>query len=102
MLALSDHDVTTLSGALQRAGHNPTNARRVLCQYWGANGAYQFSDFPIAKPARAWLAESFPSSHSKVVHRHVSTDGTIKLVIGFAQGGAVECVLMPSHRADRV
>lgn len=100
-LALSDHDVSTLADALSRDGHKPSNARRILREYWDADGLLDVHSLDIAKPARAFLAEQLKSRHSHVVTRHVSGDGTIKLLIGFAHEGSAECVLMPSHRPDR-
>src|SRR5262249_46265026 len=38
---------------------------------------------------------------SKIVTRHASADGTIKLLLGFERGGAVESVLMPLSTPGR-
>ena len=101
MLALSDHDISSLSDVLARGGHNPSNARRVLRAYWERNGLLDVHSLDIAKSARAFLCDQLVPKHSQVTRRHVSADGTIKLLIGFTGGGAAECVLMPSHRPDR-
>ncbi|HEY7088805.1 MAG TPA: 23S rRNA (adenine(2503)-C(2))-methyltransferase RlmN [Tepidisphaeraceae bacterium] len=101
MQTLSDHSIDSLSDALSRNGHNPSNAWRVLREYWRGDGSLDLSTIGIAKSAREWLGQHFIPRHSHVLHRHESVDGTIKLLIGFAGGGAVECVLMPSHRPDR-
>jgi 23S rRNA (adenine2503-C2)-methyltransferase len=100
MLAFSDHDVSSLSAELTRGGHNPANAPRILRAYWGSNGEFDISSVPIARSARATL-QPLSSRHSRVILRHESRDGTIKFLVGFVRGGAVECVLMPSHRPDR-
>src|SRR3954447_26850180 len=101
MTALSDQSVTSLADALEHHGHKPGNALRVLREYWGNDGALDFNSIDIAKSARSFLRENFIPRHSRVLTRHASADGTIKLLIGFTTGGAVECVLMPSHRPDR-
>lgn len=100
-LALSDHDVPSLAEALARDGHKASNARRVLREYWEADGLLDVHALDIAKSARVFLAEQLAPRHSHVAMRHVSGDGTIKLLIGFSRGGSAECVLMPSHRPDR-
>jgi 23S rRNA (adenine2503-C2)-methyltransferase len=99
--ALSDHHVDTLSLALAERGHNPANAAKVLRKYWKEDGQIDVSNIAIAKPARMWISEHFSRLHSRVLVRRPSSDGTLKLLVGFEGGGAVECVLMPSHRADR-
>lgn len=101
MLALSDHHVDTLSTALSAHGHNPANARRVLREYWSSDATIDVQSIGIARSARNFLSEQLSLRHSKVLYRHVSADGTIKLLIGFERGGSAECVLMPSHRPDR-
>jgi 23S rRNA (adenine2503-C2)-methyltransferase len=101
MLALSDQSVQSLADALEQHGHKPSNARRVLKEYWEHDGHLDVHSIDIAKSARAFLGESFAPRHSRILLRHQSADGTVKLLVGFTQGGAVECVLMPSHRPDR-
>jgi 23S rRNA (adenine2503-C2)-methyltransferase len=110
MLALSDHTPDSLAAALAQDGHNPANGWRVLKWFWEADGQVDIKQFPIARAAREFL-KTIPLMHSRVAHRHVSADGTIKLLVEFPQSQnadpksqfppAVECVLMPSHRPDR-
>ncbi len=47
------------------------------------------------------MPASIQVGRSRVLLRQRSGDGTLKLLIEFDGGGAVECVLMPSHRPDR-
>lgn len=101
MLALSDKNVEALAEALRRHGHNPANAFRVLRHYWERDGALDVPALGISRGACAFLTDQFALRHSSVRLRHQSADGTIKLLVGFAGGGEVECVLMPSHRPDR-
>jgi 23S rRNA (adenine2503-C2)-methyltransferase len=114
MHALSDQNVESLARSLERAGHNPRNAFRVLREYWSSNGEVDVAAIGISTAARQFLREHFVMRQSRVMHRHVSADGTIKLLVGFHSDSplpvlrernkgyaAVECVLMPSHRAER-
>jgi 23S rRNA (adenine2503-C2)-methyltransferase len=101
MLSFSDCDIQTLSDALGGNGHNPANASRVLREYWRGDGLIDINAMPIARAARTWLGDNFAPRHSRVLVRRESNDGTVKLLVGFARGGAAECVLMPSHRPDR-
>jgi 23S rRNA (adenine2503-C2)-methyltransferase len=100
MRVMSDQSVESLSEALERAGHNPANAWRVLRDYWSNDGSLDIDALDISRAARDFLMDSFAPRCSRVLHRHVSADATIKLVVAF-DSGAVECVLMPSHRRDR-
>src|SRR5580765_3252665 len=105
MQSLSDQDIPGLAQALARQGHKPSNAARVLRQLWSANGSLDLDRLPISRCAREFLRADFAPPRSRVVLRHRSKDGTVKLLVGFDQVGlrreAVECVLMPSHRPDR-
>jgi len=101
MVALSDHSIEMLAETLLGQGYNPRAASRVLRAYWQHDGQLDIQTVAIARRARAFLSGRFALRHSHVLARHRSADGTLKLLVGFASGGAVECVLMPSHRPDR-
>lgn len=125
MESLSDHDIPSLAAALMGEGHKPSNARRVLREYWDANGSLDVQALDISKSARRFLQDQLIPRHSQVLRRHVSADGTIKLLIGYEgkrmkdevrrlnptasdssfllppSSISTECVLMPSHRPDR-
>jgi 23S rRNA (adenine2503-C2)-methyltransferase len=105
MTAFVDHDIPSLAGELARRGHNPSNAARLLRAFYDTGGATDFSTRPIPRIARALCDELTSDSHrlrkSRVLARRVAADGTVKLLLGFADGAPVETVMMPSHRADR-
>src|SRR5439155_16947140 len=42
--------------------------------------------------------DEFSARTAREISRHTSSDGTTKLLLGLSRGGAVETVLMPSHR----
>ncbi|HVT87897.1 MAG TPA: 23S rRNA (adenine(2503)-C(2))-methyltransferase RlmN [Tepidisphaeraceae bacterium] len=98
---MSDYDPEMLGESLQLNGHKPGNGLRILREYWTANSKLDVLNIDIAMPARQWLRKTFLPAHSTIRLRHQSTDGTVKLLVGFVRGGTVECVLMPSHRPDR-
>lgn len=101
MQSISDHDVNSLGQALAHNGHRAASALRVLREYWAADGEVEIDRLDLAKPAQQWLGQAMRVRHSSIAHRHQSSDGTQKLLVGFIDGGAAECVLMPSHRPDR-
>jgi len=50
---------------------------------------------------QAWVERRFDGLGSHVRTRTKSADGTIKLLVAFPDGAAVESVLMPGYRPDR-
>ncbi|MCK6459207.1 MAG: 23S rRNA (adenine(2503)-C(2))-methyltransferase RlmN [Planctomycetes bacterium] len=59
----------------------------------GALSYDEMSDVP--KALREALAARLPARSSRVVESHRSDDGTVKLLVGLADGERVECVLIP-------
>lgn len=101
MPALSDHDVGSLSAELARLGCVPSHARRLLSSYYALHGSLDLPSLKVGKRIEALLDADLPLRQSRILQQSVSADGTVKLLVGFAAGGAVEAVLMPSHRPDR-
>src|SRR5947208_716082 len=102
--ALSDFDPTSLAALLVEWGHNPVHARRILHAYHvncGALHAHELVRMSVPLSLRERIVAEINERQSHVANRHDSADGTTKLLLRFANGGAVETVLMPSHRADR-
>jgi 23S rRNA (adenine2503-C2)-methyltransferase len=98
MTALCDHDLASFTDELRRLGHNADHARMLLRRYYEFDGELPMDRLPVRKSLRAALAHT---SRANVLARRVASDGTIKLLLGFAGGASVETVLMPSHRPDR-
>ena len=48
-----------------------------------------------------WLGERLAAPGPSVLARRVAGDGTVKLLLGFPAGGAVERVSMPAYREGR-
>jgi 23S rRNA (adenine2503-C2)-methyltransferase len=104
MNALTDYDLSSLEAQLPRWGLKAAHAARLLRAYYDASGRIDYASLEARRYGRATLdklAVELPPRQSEVRTRHASADGTVKLLIGFARGGAAEAVLMPSFREDR-
>ncbi len=98
MPSLVDHDADTLAAELSAAGHHPVHARRVLRAFYQNHGTPAWDALPISRGVRRHV-QALPPRPTRVAHAHAAADGTTKLLVGLADGAAVEAVLMPGHRA---
>ena len=96
--ALTDFDIPTLERHLSERGFRPAHAGRLLKALYRGNGSIDLPSLSLGKQLMARIADDLPVRSSRVINKHVSADGTTKLLVGFADGNAVETVLMPSHR----
>lgn len=101
MRAFADHDFDSLADALQQAGFVRSHAIPLLRTFYERVGEIDFAKLNVGPRVEAWVRREIPLYHSNLRARVASADGTTKLLIGFADGGAVESVLMPSYRPDR-
>lgn len=84
-----------LSEALGALGAKPFRVKQVWQWLW-EKGADSFDAMTnISKDFRAVLAERFVLRHPEVVRVATSRDGTVKLLLGLADGARVETVLIP-------
>ncbi len=97
---LADQDLDTLQTALAAVGHKPVHAGKLLRQFYELNGTINWSRLPVGDRVREFVQTQFGMRRSQIKQRSVASDGTIKLLISFDGGGAVESVLMLSHRPD--
>ena len=98
MRSLVDFHVKTFAAELERLGQNPVHAAKILRAFYAGEDLQRL---PILKSLRTKLAAEYSARRANVIARHVSGDGTIKLLLGFdasAGGGSAEVVLMPTHR----
>ena len=95
MPSLLDFNVETFAAELARLGENPAHAAKILRTFYANE---PLDRLPILKSLRARLAGDYADRPGHVIARHVSGDGTIKLLLGFASGGTAEAVLMPTYR----
>jgi 23S rRNA (adenine2503-C2)-methyltransferase len=94
--ALTDYDIVGLEDRLREWGFNPSHAVGLLKAVYRGDDPLDVRAF--GKQLVARLALELPARSSHVIARHVSADGTTKLLIGFPDGGATETVLMPGYR----
>jgi 23S rRNA (adenine2503-C2)-methyltransferase len=101
MTSLVDHNVESLADLMAGAGHRAVHARRALGAFYRADGRPDWLGLQVSAGLRKWLCERLASPGPRVMDRRVAADGTVKLLLGFPAGGAVETVLMPAFRAGR-
>ena len=96
-------DRDELSDALASAGIPARELRMRTSQLWHwiyHRGINDFADMTnVSKQVRTVLAERFVLSHGEVVSEQISSDGTRKWLVRFADGNEVETVFIPE--ADR-
>jgi 23S rRNA (adenine2503-C2)-methyltransferase len=98
MQSLADFDRDDLAAELARRGHRPSHARGILIEFYKSSGHIEVTRLRGSRALLADLSKDFSSLSSHLITRHVAGDGTIKLLVGFDRGGAVEAVLMPTGR----
>ena len=104
MQSFSDVDIQSLSATLLEWGFKKSHAINLLRNFYRAPGGSDLSticDGNTGKELTAKVNANFKPLRSKVIHRHQSADGTVKLLIAMDSGGTIESVLMPSHFPDR-
>src|SRR3954464_9838133 len=82
-------------------GYPPSHARSLLRTFYNQAGRVELSYREIGKQLLAKLQAETILRQSHVLHDARSADGTRRLLVGLDKGGAVETVLMPSHKPDR-
>jgi 23S rRNA (adenine2503-C2)-methyltransferase len=100
MLPLSEYDLATLSDELIRGGDKSSHALPILRRFYQSAGNFSPTGLGLRKKLIAEF-ESAPTRQSRILTRHTSPDGTVKLLIAFNDGAAVEAVLMPWYHAGR-
>jgi 23S rRNA (adenine2503-C2)-methyltransferase len=103
---LADHDLATLGAALAAAGFPASHASAILRAFYRGRGEIDFSPLRIGPRVQRWVEQTFlqPPIRSRLLHRTVARDGTVKLLLASAPADptdAVEAVLMPAYRSGR-
>ena len=101
MTSLVDHNIESFADLMSGAGHRPVHAARALGEFYRADGRPDWSGLQVSAGLRHWLGERLATPGPRLLDRRVATDGTVKLLLGFPAGGAVETVLMPAYRPGR-
>jgi len=93
-LAVLDMTVEQLAAAMEALGQPAFRARQVADWVYrkGVGDAARMSNLPAA------LRDDLAVLTSRVLARADSADGTVKLLVGYADGQAVECVMIPEAR----
>ena len=95
-------DEAALGRRFAEWGHNPVHAGPVLRSLL-TRGHLSEMDEAARWPRglRERLEPDLAASAASVIHRAEASDGTVKLLLRFADGATVESVLMPDFRSDR-
>ncbi|MFI5401903.1 MAG: 23S rRNA (adenine(2503)-C(2))-methyltransferase RlmN [Planctomycetota bacterium] len=93
--ALSGLGKAAIEALVAEAGEPPYRALQ-LFRWVHVRGAASYEAMTdVPKAFREKLKERLPVRSSRIVETHRSDDGTVKLLVGFADGESVECVLIP-------
>ena len=95
MPSLHDFNVESFAQELDRLGENAAHAPKILRTFYAGDA---LDRLPILKSLRLKLATDYAQRPSTMLTRHLSADGTIKLLLAFDAGGTAEAVLMPTFR----
>ena len=97
-LHIFDATPDELSEWFERIGEKPFRAKQVLKQIYQQHSDDWDQMTDLSKMLRAKLAEKVAVCMSTVARRAESRDGTVKLLLRWADGQCTECVLIPESR----
>jgi 23S rRNA (adenine2503-C2)-methyltransferase len=101
MAALTDYDLDMLRGQFERWGFKPSHADRLLQTFYRQAGRIRLEDLVLGRQLTERIREEITLRQSQVALRSVGLEGTVKLLISFSQGQAIESVLMPTRQTRR-
>lgn len=96
---LAAHDRDSLEQWMHARGEPRSHAGRVLRAFYGGCGELDWDALELSAGLRETLRHEFAARATHELRRVAAADGTTKLLLGLARGGAVETVMMPSYRA---
>ncbi len=99
---LLDLDLAGLEQQLAASGCKPSHAGRVLRAFYASGGAPDFSQLRLPVGLGERLHQAAEAGRPSLAARQVAEDGTTKLLLRLADGRAVESVMMPDFRGERV
>ncbi len=100
MASICEFDLPGLRHWLAEQGAAPTHARGLLRHFYAGAPVVDWSTSVMPHRIQPDLAQR-SILETKIRQRHLSTDGTIKLLIDLKDGLSIESVLMPGYRPDR-
>jgi 23S rRNA (adenine2503-C2)-methyltransferase len=98
--SLVDHDTESFRTELQSAGFSGAHAPPVLRSFY-SSGTLERLPEQIGPRVANWLREHQPLPATRLLSRHQSSDGTVKLLLALRGEKTIEAVLMPAHRPGR-
>src|SRR5947209_1622557 len=104
MRAMTDYDLEGLAAELAAWEFKPSHAPKLMREFYEFPGGKLLEgewDRGLGNALMAKLRQSIVQRRSRVIGRHGSDDGTVKLLLGLDRGGAVESVLMPAYDPTR-
>ena len=85
-------DLIRLQNIISELGGMPFMAKQL--QQWLAKGVPFEEMTNLPKALREALRLGYAEGYAKIVEKHESADGTVKLLLGMSGGSMVECVIM--------
>jgi 23S rRNA (adenine2503-C2)-methyltransferase len=96
---LAQHDRASLERWMIERAEPRSHAGRVLRAFYAHSGEVDWDALELGAALREQLRHAFDGTATHELRRVESSDGTTKLLLGLARGGAIETVMMPSYRA---
>lgn len=100
-MSFVEFDQMSLGEKLARDGFSASHAPKLLRAFYGGAGQIDFDELNLGPRVETWASRHCQTRVGEISNRIQSSDGTIKLLIRFRDGGAAESVLMPSYRPNR-
>ncbi|HNQ23046.1 MAG TPA: 23S rRNA (adenine(2503)-C(2))-methyltransferase RlmN [Phycisphaerae bacterium] len=95
--ALFDHTLDSL-GSLLADWNEPTYRARQVMEWVYRHGAEAYTDMTnVPRRLREKLSVAAPIFEGQILRKSDSDDGTVKLLLGWADGGNSECVMIPDE-----
>ncbi|MFI5379730.1 MAG: 23S rRNA (adenine(2503)-C(2))-methyltransferase RlmN [Tepidisphaerales bacterium] len=96
MPALTDYNLDSLTAEFTAAGLRAVHARTLLKQFYRGHGAIDLASLRLGRAVEDHVRQNLPLRQSSILRRSESSDGTVKLLLGFQRGGSAETVMMPA------
>lgn len=102
MASIADYTLEELQADLTAWGYKSSHALPLLRRYYEGASERPWAELKLPQGLSERLLAKAPFFASSIAARQVAEDGTTKLLLRFADGQAVESVMMPDFREDRV
>ena len=102
MPSLAEYRISEFEKELTAWGFKSSHAARILRRYFDFGGSVPWDALRVPEALRERVTRERPEFASVVSSRQVAADGTVKLLLRYADGRSVEAVMMSDYREDRV